>query len=103
MNDLLDMSKLQAGEFSIERSPVDVQQLFEETTDLLRPEAVAKGLLLSIGPSSLVPCYFDIDAARLQQVMYNLVGNTIKFTERGSVAITLRAVLRADGRHELRC
>jgi len=103
MNDLLDMSKLQAGQFSIDRSPVNFITLVEESIDLLRPMAVEKGLILNLNTSFLTPYYFYVDDARMRQIIYNLVGNAIKFTESGSIVVTVRCRAISAGVFELEC
>jgi signal transduction histidine kinase/CheY-like chemotaxis protein/HPt (histidine-containing phosphotransfer) domain-containing protein/HAMP domain-containing protein len=90
INDILDFSKVEVGKLALETIDCDVRQVVEEVADLLAGEAQAKGLelLTTIAPD--VPRGLLGDPGRLRQVLTNLLGNAIKFTERGEI------VLRAD-------
>ena len=87
INDLLDISKIEAGRLRLERHAFDPGAVARSVADLLRVRAAAKGLELScrLDPK-LPPCLLG-DAGRLRQVLMNLVGNAVKFTERGSVLL----------------
>ena len=103
MNDLLDMSKLQSGQFSIHPSPIDLITLLDESLALLRPLAVEKGLLLEVDTSRLQPHCFHMDDARMRQVFYNLTSNAIKFTERGSVVVSIHCKAITPEMYRLQC
>jgi signal transduction histidine kinase/CheY-like chemotaxis protein len=89
LNDILDLSRIEAGR--LELAPIDFQPrtLIDEISALMGPVARAKGLLYSreLGPS--VPRWVKADPVRVRQVLLNLIGNAIKFTERGSVTMSL--------------
>ena len=88
VNDVLDFSKLEAGQVVIRPRPTVVQQTLAETLALFEPQAGAKGIGLQLAlPADLPVARLDPD--RLQQVLLNLIGNAVKFTEQG--AVTLRA------------
>ncbi len=92
LNDILDFSKLEAGKLDIETIPFDLVDLVEETCAILAPHAHAKGLELNLAlPPDLTPGRLG-DPTRLRQVLTNLVGNAVKFTEQGEVMVELRAV-----------
>ncbi|MBS1212051.1 MAG: domain S-box protein [Proteobacteria bacterium] len=95
INDVLDMSKIEAGRQHIEAEEVDLDGLIEDIADMLRQRAVDKGLLFTVelhGPKYLVLA----DAAKLRQVLINLVSNAVKFTQEGSVNLTVTAHPAAD-------
>jgi signal transduction histidine kinase/ActR/RegA family two-component response regulator len=95
LNDVLDFSKLDAGQMRIEATDFDLIRLVEETLALARPAALAKGLDLTLAMKDGLPREVVGDPTRLRQVLSNLIGNAVKFTERGSVTVTAR--LETDG------
>jgi signal transduction histidine kinase/CheY-like chemotaxis protein len=90
INGILDLSKIEAGKFSIERSRVSVPELVAEVLQLLGPRAKEKGLLLEATCEGRVPIEIESDAVRLRQILINLVGNAIKFTSAGHVRLRVR-------------
>ena len=93
LNDILDLSKVEAGKFTLESVPVELPQLIHEIETLFTETAVSKGLLLqsSIAPHLGARAYLG-DPLRLRQMLANLVSNAIKFTAHGSVQITVSGV-----------
>jgi PAS domain S-box-containing protein len=89
INDVLDISKIEAGKFSIIRSPNNLPELVDAVYQLLKFKADEKSvdLLLEIGTN--VPEYLEIDSLRLNQVLMNLLSNAIKFTDRGYVKLKI--------------
>jgi signal transduction histidine kinase/DNA-binding NarL/FixJ family response regulator/HPt (histidine-containing phosphotransfer) domain-containing protein len=87
LNDILDYSKIEAGQLDLEEIDFDLADTIRVTLDIARPQADRKGLALhgSLGPD--VPRRLRGDAGRLRQILLNLVGNGIKFTREGSVAV----------------
>jgi protein-histidine pros-kinase len=92
INDILDLSKVEAGKLEIESGPLDVGATIREIVQLLEPSAAAKSLALASHVDAGLRRELAGDAGRLRQVLTNLVGNAIKFTERGQIAIEARAV-----------
>lgn len=90
INDVLDFSKIEAGKLDLEIVDFDLRVLVEELCTLFAPQAQRKGLefLCIIAPSS--PVAFSGDSNRLRQVLTNLIGNALKFTRRGEIAVTVR-------------
>jgi CheY-like chemotaxis protein len=93
VNNNLDLARIEAGQLSIERKPEDVLALFEEVASTLRGMAEQKGLALRLSIADRLPAALSLDGFRLRQVLMNLLGNAVKFTERG--AVTLEAQWRA--------
>ena len=91
LSDILDLSKIEAGKVELERLPMDLAQCVEGAVDLVAPAAAAKGLEITWELSSGTPAWIVADRTRLQQVLLNLLGNAVKFTERGDVALTVDA------------
>jgi PAS domain S-box-containing protein len=87
INDILDFSKIEAGKLDIDHSPFALSETVEQTVDLLSIKALEKNieLICSIDPQT--PTQFVGDAARIKQVLLNLIGNSIKFTHKGEVAV----------------
>jgi signal transduction histidine kinase/ActR/RegA family two-component response regulator len=96
INDVLDFSKIEAGKLSVERTILNPHLVAEDTLRLLAVAARNKRLTLTSRVAPEVPANLTGDPGRLRQVLLNLVGNAIKFTERGSVTVTMG--LEDDGR-----
>ena len=91
INDILDFSKIEAGKMELDPVDFDVRELAEEVAEMAADKAHAKGLELVCRVDETVPAAVRGDAGRLRQVLTNLVGNAVKFTERGEVVIEVRA------------
>ncbi len=89
INDVLDMAKIESGNVEIQCLPLDLGSLVRDITDLMHIRAQEKGLQLKLDQSSKFPRYIKGDETRLRQVLLNLVGNAIKFTEQGEVVVRL--------------
>lgn len=89
INEVLDFSKIESGRMELENQPLDLQELIEGALDLLAPQAADKQLELGYWIEGDVPKMIMGDATRLRQVLVNLVGNAVKFTEQGEVWVTL--------------
>jgi signal transduction histidine kinase/ActR/RegA family two-component response regulator len=90
INDILDISKIEAGRMTAERVPVDPAQVLRDTLQLLRPRAAERGLALEAELDPALPARLLSDPLRLRQILVNLVGNSLKFTERGGVTVAAR-------------
>lgn len=87
LNDLLDFSKIEAGELSLEYTPIDVKDCIQQVFDVMAPLASRKGLVLDTSYSPSAPQFVSGDSNRIRQILYNLIGNALKFTQEGSVKI----------------
>ena len=91
INDILDFSKIEAGRLELEPVPFGLREMLAETLKTVAPLAHGKGLELAYEVHSEVPDDLVGDTGRLGQIVLNLVGNAIKFTERGEVAVRVQA------------
>jgi PAS domain S-box-containing protein len=89
LNDVLDMSKIEAGRMTVERVDCPVPPLVADVLSLMRQRALAKQLSLDVGCRTPVPAVVQSDPTRLRQVLLNVIGNAVKFTEAGRVAVDL--------------
>ncbi|KFI10059.1 two-component sensor histidine kinase BarA [Vibrio coralliilyticus] len=89
INDILDFSKLEAGKLALENIPFEFQETLEEVVSLQATSAHEKGLELTLKVDPKIPAGLVGDPLRIQQVLTNLVGNSIKFTERGNIDISV--------------
>ena len=87
IEDVLDFSKIEAGKFTIEQRPFSLAHLIEDAVELLAPRAQAKGIEIASFVDERLPDEVTGDGARLRQVLLNLAGNAVKFTDTGGVAI----------------
>ena len=98
INDILDFSKIEAGKLAIEVVDFDLRALVEEVRDLLAPSAARKGVTFACSLPPDFPSSLRGDPGRIRQIVTNLAGNAVKFTERGEVEIAVRDRGRAQGR-----
>ena len=99
INDILDLSKVEAGRLEAERVAVAPHRVAREVVQTLAERATEKGLHLSLDWPQALPETIDADPARLRQILTNLIGNAIKFTERGGVTVRLRLESRGPHTH----
>jgi PAS domain S-box-containing protein len=98
INDILDLSKVEAGQFGLDKQDFDLEWALQEQIQLLAPRAHGKGLELALDIQPDVPTFVNGDAKRLRQCVTNLVGNAIKFTQRGGVSIMVQRVADEPGK-----
>ncbi|MCV0424710.1 MAG: response regulator [Roseibium sp.] len=89
IDEVLDFSKVEAGKLDIQAAPVRVGTLTESVVELLAPKAHAKGLEIGTLLDARLPSEVTLDATRVRQILFNLIGNGVKFTDEGGVAIEL--------------
>ena len=95
INDILDFSKIEAGKMELERRAFELRSCLEESLDLLATRANEKKLDLAYVAADVIPAQVEGDAQRLRQVLVNLVGNALKFTEKGSVVVSVEKLAPA--------
>ncbi|MFK5998295.1 MAG: ATP-binding protein [Rhodobacterales bacterium] len=89
INDILDFSKLESGKLQITKAPMNIHKNLHSVVSILGPTAIAKGIDLSLHIADEVPEYVSGDDGRIRQIIINLIGNAIKFTPKGSVAVSV--------------
>jgi signal transduction histidine kinase len=97
LNDILDFPKIEAGRLDIERVRCSPHQILSDVVALLRVRAAAKGLVLRLDSAGPLPEAISTDPTRLRQILMNLVGNAIKFTEAGEVRVVARTIRNSGG------
>ena len=98
LNDILDHSKVESGQLTIQPEPTDLRQKLSHCIKLMEPMARAKGLSLGVWVDESVPQLVEMDQLRVRQVILNLVGNAIKFTQVGGIDVEARVENSTDGK-----
>jgi signal transduction histidine kinase len=101
INSILDFSKIEAGKLELDETPFALRDRLAETLRIVAPQAHAKGLELVFSVEPDVPEVIVGDAGRFAQIVLNLAGNSVKFTERGEVAVDVRSARNDAGAEEL--
>ena len=97
INNVLDVAKIDAGHTVLEIAPCDLRRLLRDITDMMRARAEEKGLKLVLEQSSAFPQFVKADGVKVRQVLINLLGNAVKYTETGTVTLRLNARDADDG------
>ncbi|MDR2826174.1 MAG: response regulator [Deltaproteobacteria bacterium] len=103
INDILDFSRIEAGKLTIEKYPFKLHEMVENIRELIMPRITEKNLELFVAIAPSVPEYATGDGLRLSQVLLNLLGNSSKFTLKGSVTLSLNATRLLSGKLRLNC
>lgn len=88
INDILEFSKMESGKMELDLQPCKIDEAMNDVTDLLRSHAELKNIELEVNLGNNIPQFLKLDGHRLKQILFNLVGNAIKFTERGKVVVS---------------
>ena len=96
IDDILDFSKIEAGRFELVPAPFDVRTLVQDTIAIIVPRATTKDIVVRAAVADAVPMQVIGDASRLRQVLMNLVGNAVKFTEAGEVVVSVDLAMADD-------
>lgn len=102
LNDILDLAKIEAGKVDVESIDFSLQGLLDPVSALWRTALEGKGLNFSIAVASEISPVLRSDPGRIGQILHNLIGNAVKFTERGKISIDISQVQEKSGRLELR-
>ncbi len=102
INDILDFSKIEAGKLELERTEFDLSEVMAEAVSIAGLTALKKGLELGAELASDVPRFLLGDPIRLKQVLLNLIGNAVKFTQHGQVKVRVQLERMQDGKAELK-
>lgn len=101
INDILDFSKIESGKIELEQEPFDLCLCIQDTFKICSQKALQKGLVLKHFVDLDVPSLITGDMTRVRQILLNLVGNAIKFTNQGEVTVLVRKLFEKDGKLEL--
>lgn len=101
LNDILDLSKIEAGKLEISPQPLDLRNILQEIELMFSDKAKRKGIKLSLEVSQNLPKILKLDEIRIKQVVFNLIGNAIKFTHKGYVALKASFIRKSEADGEL--
>lgn len=101
INDILDLSKIEAGKFDIHKAPCNLTHLLNEVSQIFALRAQEKNLNLQVQIDPAIPASLNLDAVRVRQILLNLIGNAIKFTEQGSIEVCAQATNEDDIRSKV--
>ncbi len=99
INDVLDMSKIEAGRMTLEPEPIDLHLALADVAEMMRVRAEGKGLNFMLERDSDLPRYVRLDPKKLRQVLINIAGNAIKYTDEGGVSLRARGQSDGDRYH----
>ncbi|TGN18934.1 PAS domain-containing hybrid sensor histidine kinase/response regulator [Leptospira idonii] len=102
INDILDFSKIEAKKMVLELTEFHLGKLLENVLLLFQPKTKEKGIYLSYEPDPAMPIFYMGDPTRLRQILINLVGNAVKFTEKGGVRLAVNKINEADKFHTIK-
>jgi signal transduction histidine kinase/ligand-binding sensor domain-containing protein/DNA-binding response OmpR family regulator len=92
IDDVLDVAKIEAGILVVENAPCNLKRLVRDVTEMMQVRAAAKNLHLLVEESKSLPRFVRTDASKLREILINLIGNAVRYTERGTVTVFLLAV-----------
>lgn len=101
LNNLLDFSKIESGKVDINLERIDIIELVNQASDIVKYKLIAKKIELTVYISPDVPQYIITDVMKLRQILINLIGNAVKFTEKGKIKIGVEKQIAANGKINL--
>ncbi|MDA1325792.1 MAG: ATP-binding protein [Proteobacteria bacterium] len=102
LNNILDFSKIEANALDLEEIDFDLGKVLADVVSLMEPRAGEKGLSFDLEAASDLPSYLIGDAVRVRQILFNLIGNAIKFTQTGGIRVRVTHTATSDGPYEIR-
>ncbi|PCJ96613.1 MAG: hypothetical protein COA45_10910 [Zetaproteobacteria bacterium] len=102
LNDILDISKIEAGELEIETVPFHLETALQQIIQLFLPLATNQGLDLTINSEENIPDVFMGDLGRIQQILHNLINNALKFTDKGSIVVSVKIIASQNMHNNIR-
>ncbi|NOZ34461.1 MAG: tetratricopeptide repeat protein [Chlorobi bacterium] len=102
INDILDLSKIEAGEMTIQKKPINIRKLIKEITDIFTLKVYEKNLDFNLNINAGIPDLLELDSVHLRQILLNLIANAVKFTESGSVSVNVTGTIQPDKNFNLR-
>jgi PAS domain S-box-containing protein len=96
INNILDLSKIESGNLSLENLPINIKQIIRDAARILEPKAIRKGVEMRLDVDEDIPRVVMGDQLRLSQILFNLLGNAVKFTDEGYVEISCKMVTGSD-------
>jgi|GEM_PF-967018 len=102
VNDILDYSKIESGKLDLEESPFSIMELLDNLTTLVGGQAVEKGLFWVVIPPAVEQCGVIGDYLRLEQVLVNLAGNAVKFTDQGEIRVSVSLETQVNSKYRLK-
>ena len=101
INDILDLSKVEAGKLDVEKIDVPLDEVIQAIGETLHAEAKEKGVELKVAAEGIIPAQIHTDPLRLRQILVNIVGNAVKFTNRGTVDVRIKLLHTNDAATKL--
>ena len=96
INDILDMAKIEAGKMNIEKDVITLTDVYKSVENILKPKSEEKGIILKSDIDKKIDQYLFSDVVRIRQILMNILGNAIKFTETGSIQVNISLLLDKD-------
>ncbi len=103
INDILDFSKIEEGKLTLDKHPFSIREIADNINELIRPRTAEKGLAFSVEIDDSVPKMATGDSLKLSQVLLNLLGNSVKFTQEGFIKLKMAALPQKDHQFRLVC
>lgn len=101
INDILDLSKIEAGKFEIRKENIELREIFSEIATIFHSKVMGKNIVFTIDIDESIPKYIILDGIRLRQILFNLIGNAIKFTEEGYIKLKVIKIDKDDDKHKI--